>query len=403
MEVAFFTDSYLPIADGVAVEAHALARALRGLGHGVTVYTTHPVVGAPTREEMIDGVSVVRCRSLPVPVYGQYRWPIFPFGSFAGRHLDRSTDIIHLHTPGMIGTAGFLAARRFQRPLVGTFHTDVYAARDSFGPNRWLKLFFWVAQWYSLGVYYRCDLTTAPSSPARASLLSHASKPFRRDVEIVPNGVETGRFRPGVGVPDWRARCGFGSEPLLTFLGRLTVDKGVHRFLDALAALPPGSEWSALVAGIGPEEALVRARLASDPHLRGRVRYVGPVAEEEKPALFSQSDLFVLPSTADTSSIAVLEAMASGVPCVVSNIGGPATIIQDGRTGRVVPLEQGGALAGALEQLLGDEAGRRTLGRRARRWVEGEASIESTARRFISLYDLLLQERGNGRGARDAG
>jgi glycosyltransferase involved in cell wall biosynthesis len=400
MEIAFFSDSYLPIRDGVAIEVHALARALKKLGHRVTVYAPAAVAGAPSSDEEHEGIPVVRVRSLPVPIYAQYRWPLFPFLKVAGRSFGERVDVIHAHTPGVMGTTAFLASRRYDRPLVGTFHTDVYAARESFRTHELLRLFFWVARWYSLGLYYRCDLTTAPSLPAREALLAHARKPFRQPVEVVPNGIEVDRFRPGVAVPDWRARAGFGESPVLTYLGRLTADKGIHRFLDALHALPADLPWNALVAGVGPEEATLRQRIASDPRLSARVRYVGPVAEDEKPALLAQSDLFVLPSVADTSSVAVLEAMASGAACVVSNIGGPSALVQDGRTGRVVAVDSARPLAAAVEELLRDEGERARLSRNALEWVRREASIEGTARRFISLYDLVLSKEAPARAAR---
>ncbi len=397
MEIACFSDSYLPIRDGVAVEVHALARALQRLGHGVTVYAPEPVAGAPSRTEELDGVPVVRVRSLPVPIYREYRWAMFPFPHVAGRDFGQSVDVVHAHTPGILGTTALFAARRYRRPIVGTFHTDVYAARESFQSHRLLKLFFWVARWYSLGVYYRCDVTTVPSLPAREALLSHARKPFRQPVEVVPNGIEVDRFRPGLGVPDWRSRCGFPDGPLLTFLGRLTADKGIHRFLDALHTLPAGEPWSAVIAGGGPEEPAIRARLRSDPRLASRVRYVGPVAEEEKAALLSQTDLFVLPSIADTSSLAVLEAMASGAACVVSDVGGPSAIVQEGRTGRIVPVDDPAPLRGILTELLAEPAQRARLAAAATRWVRDEASIEATARRFVALYRDVLGE-GTVRG-----
>jgi starch synthase len=212
----------------------------------------------------------------------------------------------------------------------------------------------------------------------------------------VPNGIEVDRFRPGVATPDWRARCGLPEGPLLTFLGRLTQDKGVHRFLDAVATLSGRTDVSAIVGGVGPEEPTVRRRIVEDPRLAGRVRYVGPVAEEEKAALLSQTDLFVLPSTADTSSVALLEAMACGAACVASDVGGPSEVVQDGRTGRLVSVRSEGALARAVAELLDDSAERRRFASAGRAWVVASASIEQTARRFISLYELLLTERRHG-------
>lgn len=400
MEIAFFSDSYAPLKDGVASEVQALARELRRQGHGVTVFAPEPRLGAAPRDEVIDGVSVVRCRALPVPRYPQLRWALFPFARLAGRRFGSRIQVVHIHTPGLLGTAGFLAARRYRLPVVGTFHTDVYAARESFGPHPLVRLFFWAARWYTLGLYYRCASVTVPTEPARAALLKHARKPFRGPVPVVPNGIELGRFRPGLDRPDWRGRYGIGPEPLVLFLGRLTRDKGIHRLLDAVAALPPTVPAAVLVGGTGPEELPVRERIANDPRLRSRVRFVGVVPEEEKAAFLAQGDLFVLPSTSDTSSVAVLEAMASGLPCLVTDVGGPRMLVEDGVSGRVVPAEPAGALAEGLAELLRAPELRARLRRGALARVAAEGSIETTARRFISLYGLVGAGGGSADGPR---
>ncbi|MGA7924352.1 MAG: glycosyltransferase [Thermoplasmata archaeon] len=393
MDVAFFSESYVPTLDGVAHVVHGLARQMTRWGHRVRVYTPNPVHGAPTERVEIEGVPVIRVRAIPVPLYHQYSWGLFPFKQLRGENFARDVDVIHLHTPGMMGTTAFLAARHFGKPLLGTFHTNVWAMRESFPSTAILNLFFRVARWYTLGTYLRCDLTTAPTEAARNELLYASRKPFRVPVEVVPNGIELDRFRPGLRVPDWRVRCGLPDGPLATYLGRLTVDKGVHRFLDAVSEVAPEHRFSAIVAGAGPEEANVRERIGKDERLAGRVRYVGPVAEEEKAALLSQTNVFVVPSTSDTASISLLEAMACGVPCLASDLGGLRDVVEDGRTGRLVSVTQSGALARALGELLADPAERARLAGEALRQVRANASIDVTARRFISLYELLLSRR----------
>lgn len=392
MEVAFFTDSYLPTRDGVATVTSALARELTELGHPVTVFAPSPVGGPTPEETSADGVTIVRSRSLPVPLYGQYRWGIFPFSQLRGRNF-RRFDLLHLHTPGIMGSTAFLAARHLRKPLVGTFHTNVWEMRGSFPRTLPIRFFFRVASWYALGAYYRCDVTTVPSQPAKNWVVAHSRKPFRRPVEVVPNGIEVERFHPGISVPDWRERCGLPTAPLVTYFGRLTIDKGVHRFLDALADLSGREDFAGLVAGAGPEETRVRERIRSDPRLSGRVRYVGPIAEEEKASLLAQSELFVLPSTSDTSSMALLEAMACGSACLAFDVGGPGELIEDGVTGRLVPPDGNGALAAAIAGLLASGSERDRLGRAAIEYVRREASIERTATRFMALYEMLLDER----------
>ncbi len=401
MEIAFFTDSYLPTRDGVATVTSALARELTFQGHPVTVFTPSPTPGPGRDEAGPDGVTVVRTRSLRVPLYGQYRWGLTPLAPLLDRNF-RRFDVVHIHTPGMMGSAGFLAARHFRRPLVGTFHTNVWEMRESFPHTVPLRLFFRLARWYALGAYYRCEVTTVPTEPTRDWIVAHSRKRFRRPVEVVPNGIEVERFHPGISVPDWRERCALPEAPLVTFLGRLTVDKGVHRFLDALAGLGPRREFAAIVAGDGPEQERVRERLRTDPRLAGRVRYVGPVVEAEKASLLAQTDLFVLPSVSDTSSIALLEAMACGAACLVSDQGGARELVEEGVTGRCVPVLEPGALAEAIGELLEQPGEREAMRRAALGYVRREASIERTATRFMALYELLAAERRAG-GARFGG
>jgi glycosyltransferase involved in cell wall biosynthesis len=400
MEVAFYTDSYLPTRDGVATVTSGLAREIARLGHRVRIYTTQPHAGLPTERTEIDGLPVTRVRSVPVPLYGQYRWPVFPFGLLREFHGGRNADVIHLHTPGPIGSMGFLASRRYRRPLVGTFHTNIREMRASVPQKFLVPSFFRVAWWYNLGTYYRCDVTTAPSESAADELTNASRKPFRHPVEVIPNGIDVARFRPGLRVPDWRERCGLPAAPLVTYVGRLTVDKGVHRFLDAFAEASQRVDLVAIVGGEGPEEEAVRARIARDSRLAGRVRYVGPVAEQEKPALLAESDLFVLPSTSDTSSVALLEAMACGAMVLAPAVGGASEIVDDGRTGRRVPMLEPGALGRAIVESVQRNSERRAIGLAAAESVRKTASLETMARRFISLYGLLLEER-NPRAGRD--
>jgi glycosyltransferase involved in cell wall biosynthesis len=394
MDIAFFTDSYLPTRDGVAVTVDGLARSLTRQGHRVHVYAPHAVRGEPTRETVEGGVRVVRFRSVPVPLYTQYSQPLFssvlPLWARSAERVLSEADVVHVHSPGFIGSMGFLLARHLRVPLVGTFHTNLGAMRESV-PSKWLiPTFFRIAWWYNLGLYWRCNITTAPTEAARSALLAHASKPFRRPVEVIPNGIDLESFHPGLNVPDWRTRCGLPKDPLVTYLGRLTVDKGVHRFLDAIANAADRTDMVAIVGGTGPEEVAVRERIARDARLAARVRYVGPVAEAEKGALLAQSAIFVLPSTSDTASIGMLEAMACGTPCIGPEVGGPAEIGEDGITGRRVAVQDPEALARAIVTLVDRPEDRRRMGENARTFVQRTASIDAMASRVSELYRRLI-------------
>lgn len=398
MEVGLFTDSYPPMRDGVAQVTGGLARQLVRLGHRVRVFAPQSVSGRHFEEAVEEGVRVERFRSVTVPLYSQYRWPLFPLGALRGPRGASEADVLHVHSPGGLGSVAFLASRRFGRPLVGTFHTNIREMQESVPSKLLVPEFFRVAWWWNLGLYWRCDVATAPSRAARDALVGGVRKPFRRSVEVVPNGIDLDRFLPHVPSPDWRARCGLGPAPLVTYLGRLTVDKGVHRFLDAVAEASAETELVAVVGGTGPEEERVRERLREDPRLRGSVRFIGSVVEEEKPALLGQSDVFVLPSTSDTSSVAVLEAMACGTAVVAPAEGGASELVQDGVTGRCVPVREPGALARTLVELVRNPADRTRIARRGQEYVRAEGSLEIMARRFISLYEHLIETRRSDGG-----
>jgi glycosyltransferase involved in cell wall biosynthesis len=101
----------------------------------------------------------------------------------------------------------------------------------------------------------------------------------------------------------------------------------------------------------------------------------------------------VLPSTSDTSSVALLEAMACGAMVLAPDTGGPAEIVKDTVTGRRVSMVDPGVLASTLVDLVDRPGERADVGRRAAQYVRRDASLESMARRFISLYSLAREER----------
>src|SRR5579871_2029085 len=112
MEIAFFTESYRPNLDGVAMETAALARALHRAGHRVRVYAPTAAPGAPPAPQGPDDPPVERSRSVPMWRYPDYRWAVFPFPGPLRHEFGRDVDVVHLHTPAMMGGVGFLAARR---------------------------------------------------------------------------------------------------------------------------------------------------------------------------------------------------------------------------------------------------------------------------------------------------
>lgn len=391
LRVAFFTDSFVPTHDGVAKVTDTLARSLTRLGHSVTVFTVSQP-GEPTRSVRSDGVRVRRFLSLPAPSYPQYRVAIAPWTLLAAR--PPPLDVIHVHTPGFVGLAGRLAGRRWDVPVVGTYHTNLTDMLRGSGQHRGSRAFFRAWGRFSIDLCRGSDLATAPTESARQALLGPGRVPLARDPCVVSNGVDTSLFRPGVSLPDWRARLGIGDTPLITFLGRLTRDKGVFRFLEALERLDTGRDWFAVIGGEGPHRPVVEERLRPGRPLSARARYLGPVPEAEKAALLAQTSVFVLPSLSDTSSVALLEAMASGAPSVVTFHGGPGEIVRASGVGLPVDPMNSAALARAVERLLDDRTVNEEFARQGRAWVAQHASAEKMASEFVACYRRVLYDDG---------
>ncbi len=382
MRIAHFSDTYLPTHDGVSHFLSYMGPELAREGHPVTLFTPG-APGAPHAEEPFPGFRVVRFPSFALPYYPEYRWSPLPW--VVGKGGEGGFDVVHLHTPGPVGTLGLFSARHWGLPVVGTFHTNLRDMQGSL-PDNWLTrgFFRWAWRW-NAGVYARCDRVTTPEQGG-LELLDREFTRRRAPLETIPHGVDTRRYAPGVAGVDWRSRLGAGERPLVLFLGRWTQDKGVHRFLDALGELPRALPFLGVLAGQGPESRSVEERLAREPGLAGRVVSVGAVPEEEKPSLLSQSALFVLPSVADLQPLALLEAMSSGAVPVVGSRGGPARIVKDGECGLLIdPLDRE-ALTGAIQGLLEEPARRRSLGRAARQRVEESYSQAATLRRFLEVY-----------------
>jgi len=389
LRIAFFTDSFSPTHDGVAETTAALSRELAGQGHQLTVFTVRSP-GQRRHERLANGVAVRRHLALAVPIYPEYRVALLPYASLLLSR--RRFDVVHIHTPGFVGLAGFLASRRWGIPAVGTFHSDLGGMLARVGGSPTTRTFFRAWARFNVDLCLHCDAATAPTAAACAQLT--ATRTSRRAPCVIANGVDLDRFRPEMTSPDWHKRLGVPADrPFVTFLGRLTRDKGVHRFLDAMEDLPPEVRSFAIVGGVGPLHATVAARFAPGAVLANRGRFVGEVPEQEKAALLTQSRVFVVPSMSDTSSVALLEAMACGVSCVVTNRGGPVEIARASGAADIVDPEDIPALRLAIQQLLQEPARAAEMATRGMAWVRREGSIEQTARLFDRLYREILADR----------
>ncbi|MCC6650604.1 MAG: glycosyltransferase, partial [Candidatus Eisenbacteria bacterium] len=179
-----------------------------------------------------------------------------------------------------------------------------------------------------------------------------------------------------------------GQSPLIGSVGCLAARKDFGTLLGALAILAgEGRGFRCAIAGDGPDRAALEAK-ARELGVAERVTFLGERGDVDR--LLPAFDLFTLSSREEGIPNALLEAMAAARPCVVTRVGGNAEVLDDGRTGWLVPPENPAALARALAHAMDDPAEARRRGAAARAAMLSERSIDSMVRRHEEFYLLAL-------------
>ncbi len=199
------------------------------------------------------------------------------------------------------------------------------------------------------------------------------------------SGVDADHFRPGPAAPALEA--GLPPRPRVVFTGRLHPQKNLDGLLGAWPAVADRTGAALVLVGDGPE----RDRLAGRARALGvadRVHFAGAVADPADH--LRAADAFALPSVAEGMSNSLLEAMATGLPCLASAIGGNVDLLGPGPSGLLLPPDDPRAWAEALVRVLESPPLARELGTAARRRVEAEFSLKAVVDRYQELYRRLL-------------
>jgi len=356
VRVAIVSECFLPVVNGVTNSVLRVVEHLRRAGHEVLVIA--PGLDGPTEYE---GARVVRIPAVDLPVVSS-----MPVGVPSRRVLtalrEFAPDVVHLAAPFVVGFRGLNAARRLGIPTVAVYQTDVAGFASSYG----LGLTARAAWRWTCRLHGQADRTLAPSSWATEALRERGVP----RVHQWARGVDTSRFTPSKRDARLRAELAPDGELLVGYVGRLAPEKQVER-LTALADVP-GTRL--VVVGDGPGEERLRAALPS-------AAFLGFRGGDELARIYASLDVFVHTGPSETFCQAVQEALASGVPVVAPNAGGPRDLVLPGRTGFLVPPRPVGtdaddpdaiaadAVLRAAVVTLTDDATRARFGSSARRSV----------------------------------
>jgi glycosyltransferase involved in cell wall biosynthesis len=234
----------------------------------------------------------------------------------------------------------------------------------------------------------RMDAVVVVARRLRAVVLAAGVAPER--VHVVENGVRADRVREAAAAGREVLRHAWGftaGDVVLLGLGRLSPEKGYDVLLEAVAALSRDLAVRLVLVGDGAARGDLERR-ARGSDLAGRVRFLG--WRDDPWACLGAADMLVQPSRREGLPVALLEAMAVGLPVVATRVGAVGEVLDDGHVGRLVEPGDAGALAHAIGDLVADATDRRALGERARERVDAHYDAATQTRRLETIYRDLV-------------
>lgn len=320
MRVAIVAESFLPNVNGVTNSVLRVIEHLRRTGQEALVIAPDTPRGEPPADRVHDGIRVHRTPSRMFP-----KVTSLPLGVPRPRMVrvlrGFDPDVVHLASPALLGYGGLHAARHLEIPTVAVFQTDVAGFAESYGVGFTAR-----AAWaWTRHLHSRADRTLAPSTAAIENLVAHGIP----RVHKWGRGVDITGFAPSA--RDERLRRGWSPDgkPIVGFVGRLAPEKHVER----LAALARRDDVQLVIVGDGIDRAKLESLLPS-------AVFTGALYGSELAAAYASMDVFVHPGEHETFCQAVQEAMASGLPVIAPNAGGPRDLVAPYRTGLLLAVDE---------------------------------------------------------------
>ncbi len=380
MRIGQYSDSFLPVVDGVGRVVFSYAETLGRMGHKSYAF-------APMADMGYLGdyhFQVVDYNTMQMPGKLPYRVGVPQLDArFEKRMRQIPLDIVHVHSPFMLGHTGLRLAKKRGIPAVGTFHSKYY---DDFAQVLKLDSLARIGVKQVVDFFEQCDEVWAVNEASGRTLTEYG---YRGEIITMPNGTDVRCLDESV-LPELRARFGLADgRPALLFVGQMNWKKNIRRVLEAAKLLKEeGAKHRLLLAGQGVhrdeiDEAARAMGLAEGVVFTG---HIGSTRELD--GLYALSKLLVFPSLYDNAPMVVREAAAMGTPAVLIAGSNAAEGVTDGVNG-LTCADDAASLAGAIRRGLADEAARQRMGQAAREtipvvWPE---IMECAAARYQALVE----------------
>lgn len=350
LRVAIFTGNYNHIRDGVSLTLNRLVEFLERKGVPVIVFG--PTVDEPALDHKGELVPVP---SVPMPGRPEYRVTIgFP-ESAQQRLAEFDPTLIHIATPDLLGFRAMRYAQANNIQIVASYHTH-FTSYLKYYNLEILEVLGWK---YLAWFYSQCKHVYVPS-PSMADELN--AEGIDKGIRIWARGVNTDLFHPDKRSTEWRSSIGVTeNEYLVSFVSRLVWEKDLQTYVDTIKKIKGenSSGIKALIVGDGPARKELQQMLPE-------AHFTGFLTGEELARAYASSDVFLFPSDTETFGNVTLEAMSSGLPCVVADAPGSKSLVEAGISGYLVPPRNTEEFAGCIKKIMENERLREDMGKAAR-------------------------------------
>lgn len=377
LRVAIFTGNYNHIRDGVSLTLNRLVKFLEEQGIKVLVF------GPSNKNPAIKHCGeLVVTPSIPMLVPGRAEYRIAThFPRWAKKKLEEfNPSIVHIATPDGLGIGALRWARKKKIPVVASYHTHFLSYVDYYSAylSPFIYPFYRLMKWF----YAQVQETYVPTQ----SMIDELRRlGVNSEMKIWARGIDLELFTPQKRDMKWRRSVGFADDEIVvTFVSRLVWEKELRTFIESVKNIKEEyPQVRALVVGDGPARAEAQ-ELLPEAHFTGFCK------GEDLARAYASSDVFLFPSHTETFGNVTLEAMASGLPCLVADAIGSKSLVVDGVNGYLAQKESVKDFTEKLRKLVLDDEMRKVMGEKSRelalyyRWDDINTGLVENYRKVIN-------------------
>jgi len=383
MRIAFFTNCYKPLVNGVVTSISSLKEAYERKGHEVYIF-------APRVEDYIDQEkNVFRYRSVNITSGVKYPLPI-PLSFKVKKVINEfNPDIVHIHHPFLLSSAAIMYGKKLGIPKILTLHTqyEQYAYYASPIPERVTQK---AIKMIISNLAHKTDCITTPSASMKELMEGYGIK---NRIEVIPNAIHLIYFREDNELKKTEIKKKYKlkeDNKIILFVGRVASEKSIDKIIKALAIIKKRSidKEKLLIVGDGPAMDELK-QLARTLKVEEDVIFTGAVSYEEIKHYYKMAYIFSIASTTETFGIVTIEALASGVPVLAVKAPGAVDILTDGLDGLLVDNDTE-KFADALEKIIREPELREKLSQGALKTSE-KYSIDTISERMLNLYREVIE------------